>query len=219
MNNFGIELLVNVVASIIVGFGSASLAFWIERKRRADLHMKIEHERPLFSGDMARIHVRIIVENAKMRFFERNPALACQAGIKFFHLDRTPLSIKSDGTVKEMPGRWACTPEPIKAIRTPEGQVTGMFVEEIPAGIDLPPGRSCALDVAVRFTEDEKCYGWNNDSYFRGFRNSEWELPKGRYIVQIIITTGGREFIQEFQLLNDTEFRLIEFLPQQSGAR
>jgi hypothetical protein len=77
--------------------------------------------------------------------------------------------------------------------------------------IDIPPGESELLDVAVRFGAEEECYGWNNEGYLHGWRNPNWQLPKGRYVVTVTVRTTGRKEARTFYLDNNrtrAEFRL-----------
>ncbi len=207
MNDFGYNLLINLISSSIAGLLGAFVAFWIERNRRPKLTFEIEKP-PVSLGN--RTHLRILVHNQRMRFFERNPALMCSALIEFYYPDpdRIPVYSNDDGTAKSMQGRWACTPEPVQPILLPNGQ-QAKALPNIPHNVDIPVDEKCALDVAMRFSGEDVCYGWNNDGYFHvNFKNDKWRLSRGKYIVKVKVKTGGREFNQEFLLINDIEFRL-----------
>jgi hypothetical protein len=84
--------------------------------------------------------------------------------------------------------------------------------------IDVPPGETQRLDVAARFDAEDECYGWNNESYFSDpiWRNPEWRLNAGRYLVKVTIISAGDKCIGLFRLINDVsrlDFRLEAILP------
>jgi hypothetical protein len=79
--------------------------------------------------------------------------------------------------------------------------------------IDIYPGQTQLLDVANRPDDDKDCYGWNNETYFSTprWRNPKWQLPKGRYLVNIAVASSGQQFLDCFRLRNDMtrrDFRL-----------
>jgi hypothetical protein len=71
--------------------------------------------------------------------------------------------------------------------------------------IDVYPGGSELLDVAARLDDDEEAFGWNNDTYFcpTPWRNPEWKLEKGRYLVKVTVNSSGQQCSQVFRLVND----------------
>jgi hypothetical protein len=79
--------------------------------------------------------------------------------------------------------------------------------------IDVYPGESELLDIVMRADNDEECYGWNNEAYFSTppWRNPNWKLPHGRYLIQITVTSSGQKCVRGFRLINDVsrkDFRL-----------
>jgi hypothetical protein len=79
--------------------------------------------------------------------------------------------------------------------------------------MDVYPGEFEILDVAVRLDDEEDCYGWKNESYFciPPWRNPNWKLPRGRYLVSVEIASSGQKCVGLFRLINDvpgTDFRL-----------
>jgi hypothetical protein len=87
-----------------------------------------------------------------------------------------------------MEARWAGSPEPVPAqVKDPDGKQTGFLydLERIlaPSRVDIYPGESESLDVAVLYDDEDKCFGWNNESYFQGFRHPRYQLPGGQYLV------------------------------------
>ncbi|GAB4374931.1 MAG: hypothetical protein Kow0042_19920 [Calditrichia bacterium] len=84
--------------------------------------------------------------------------------------------------------------------------------------IDVYPGESERLDVAAKFDDETECYGWSNESYFSepAWRNPNWRLPTGRYLVKITIVSAGEKFSRIFRLVNDVprqDFRIESALP------
>jgi hypothetical protein len=70
--------------------------------------------------------------------------------------------------------------------------------------MDIYPGETETLDVAVRFEGDIDCYGWNNEAYLHpDRRNPAWRLPASRYLVKASIVTSGDTWINAFRLAND----------------
>jgi hypothetical protein len=92
----------------------------------------------------------------------------------------------------------------------------------IKSRIDVYPGESEPLDVAVRLDDDVQCFGWNNESYFRDdWRNRDWELPPGRYLVKAMVVSSAQKCFGIFCLINDGHrdtFRLEPPTPEQAAA-
>jgi hypothetical protein len=79
--------------------------------------------------------------------------------------------------------------------------------------IDIQTGEGTALDIAARFDNEDDCYGWNNDAYFVStpWRNPNWKLVRGRYLVRVVVISAGQKFNFEARLVNDvsrSDFRL-----------
>jgi hypothetical protein len=155
-----------------------------------------------------RTYLRIFVENEHapswLAFIhDRHPAFMCRALLTFKYENGDKVYLP------EMLGRWAGTPEPLVPIVINgklELAVSMIYARDY---IDIPSGSKTTLDVALKLDGDEQCYGWNNESYTkRDFRNKDWELDRGVYIVEVRVNTNGREFNQSFKLFNDKEFRL-----------
>jgi hypothetical protein len=79
--------------------------------------------------------------------------------------------------------------------------------------MSIPAGEQEELDIAVRCDDEVEAYGWNNESYQNNWRNSQWKLEKGRYIVEVTVRSAGGKVSRRFVLNNDLsreEFRLEE---------
>jgi len=87
--------------------------------------------------------------------------------------------------------------------------------------IDVYPGESTPLDVAAKFESEEDAYGWSNLSYFSNppWRNQDWKLPRGRYLVAITISSSGQKCEGLFRLLNEAGPKDFRLEPAQPGDR
>jgi hypothetical protein len=116
-----------------------------------------------------------------------------------------------------MPIRWTNSDQPISH-HVDEGRVRELFdAAKYNAAFrrDCFPGTKEAIDIAGRFDEDEECYGWSNDTYLpnKGWRNADWRLPKGRYLVRVTVYSAGEKVSSVFNLENSLSrqhFRLSE---------
>lgn len=75
-------------------------------------------------------------------------------------------------------------------------------------------GNRETIDVAARFDSDDDCYGWCTENYLpeKGWRNADWRLPKGRYIVKVTVMSSGEKITNFFQVENfvaKKHFRLM----------
>ena len=149
------------------------------------------------------------------RWMSRGAALQCSGIITFHNLDGQRFF------AREMPVRFARTPEPVP-VQLRVGEAIIAFFDPSRASaesrIDVYPGESTALDVAVKFDSEEEAYGWSNLNYFSTppWRNTDWKLPRGRYLVAITISSSGQKCRGVFRLLNEAgpmDFRLEPALP------
>jgi hypothetical protein len=138
----------------------------------------------------------------------RSAAMHCKGTITFHHLDGQNVF----GRAMEI--RWSNTLEPVSMYfnlgnkTIPIGNSTTVIRD-----IHVYPGEAELLDVAARFDNDSECYGWSNASYFSNplWRNPDWKLPQGRYLVKLSISSAGEKCTGVFRLINDVprqDFRL-----------
>lgn len=147
------------------------------------------------------------------RWMLRNSAIYCHAEITFHHLDGQDIF----GRIME--GRWSGSPEPA-SIHFKVGDNVFSISDpfKLISRIDIPPGESQRLDIAAKFENETECYGWNNESYFSNpiWRNPNWKMFRGRYLVRVKIISSGQIVNETFRLINDVErgdFRLEKRLP------
>jgi hypothetical protein len=140
---------------------------------------------------------------------QRAAALQCRGEITFHHLDG------QDVFGRRMTVRWSSSPQPVGSQVTDlKGQIQFViqdFARTAEARMDVYPGEEEILDIAARFDEEPDCYGWNNDAYLFNWRNPNWRLSSGRYLVRVVITSSGQKCFGKFRLINDvsrTDFRL-----------
>lgn len=203
--------VLEIVAGALI---SAGFLMWTENIRKANLTMKIEPSpidvsyanRPA-PAQRAR-YVRLIVQNAELPgyagWLSRSPAVGCIATITFHHLDGQNVFGRS------MSGRWAGTPEPVPIQAFSPSGLQMIIVDPVRLSPELRRDiRSGVphetLDISARFDSDSDCYGWCNDNYFSTprWRNPDWKLSPGRYLVRVNLRWSGGERSGLFRLIND----------------
>jgi hypothetical protein len=147
------------------------------------------------------------------RWMSRSTALQCHGEITFHHLDGQNVFGRA------MTGRWSGSPEPVPiSFRIGDQLVSISDPSRLTTRIDVPPGETQHINVAARFDAEDKCYGWNNESYFSDpvWRNPDWRLNAGRYLVRVTIVSAGEKCVSLFRLINDVprhDFRIEKSLP------
>lgn len=152
------------------------------------------------------------------QWMSRAAAIQCHGSITFHHLDGQNVFGRS------MPIRWSSSPEPISMIIAVDDRrisITDPARFILTPRMDVYPGEAERLDVAARLDNERECYGWSNESYVSEprWRNPNWELPLGRYLVKVIIISGGEKLTGLFRLINDVprqDFRIEPALPNDS---
>ena len=199
-------------AALAIGF-----AILVEYLRKPNLTQSIEPPVEISGNTQLSITnmrvVRVFINARPLpritRWMMRAPALQCTAKISFNHLDGQDLFDRS------MPGRWSNSPQPVQVVGVQNGNPIAVLDPHkllTPSRIDIHPGERESLDIAVRIDNDSDCYGWNNDAYIHQWRNPEWRLAAGRYLVRVTVTSGGQLWSEIFRLVNDvprTDFRLV----------
>lgn len=165
-------------------------------------------------------HLRVNVANLQLqwsfRWMSRNAALQCEAEVTFF---------RSDGQrvfVKPMPGRWTDLPEPVPMVGDLGGQRLTLYDPNITKELrhlDIYPGRPRLLDIAGRFDGDDECYGWTSANYSSEprWKNPEWKLPAGLYLVKIDVNADSAITSAAFRLINDVSIGSFRLEPTLSS--
>lgn len=211
---------------IFGGLITIATAMGVEYFRRPQLSLFIENppcdityapQRPALNAR----HVRVKLRNAPLplglRWMQRAAALQCRGEITFHHLDGQNIF------GRQMAVRWANSPQPIASqIVDTQGiaqyQILDFARMATAVRMDVYPGEEEIVDVAVRLDDETDCYGWNDEAYIHLWRNPSWRLPRGRYLVRVVITSSGDKCVGCFRLINDvdnrTDFRLEPAQPR-----
>lgn len=149
------------------------------------------------------------------RWMSRNAALQCRGTVTFHNIDGERFF------AAEMPLRFSRSPQPLP-IQIVLGEIQGVLVDPLrltaDSRVDVYPGETTPLDIAVKFNEENECYGWSNLNYFSDppWRHPDWKLPKGRYLIEVSVMSSGQRCAGVFRLLNQggpKDFRLETALP------
>ncbi len=212
------------ILEIAIGaiLASAFVAF-VEYSRKPKLGLKIgDTEKANWTGRPANKArwLRVKAENKQLprlaRWLSRNTALHCSGLITFYHLDGQNVFGRS------MQARWVSVWEPLPIQIVAQGHPTMYMFDPVRLAPemyrDIYSGESEQLDLAVRFDDDEECYGWCDDNYLSDpqWRNPAWKLDKGRYLVKIEIRSSSTKRCDIFRLINDipiNNFRLEKAQP------
>ncbi|SRR6266852_3104281 len=218
-------LLVQILLTALGAFFGAALSilasFAIEYQKKPKLQLTIESpplDRLHQNAPVSRsIFVRVYVTNKPMpklfSWLGRSAAYQCTGDIQFHHPDDgAPLFSRA------MPVRWAGSDEPFSYQALPGAAVAQVFdPAKYNAAFrrDCFPGTPELVDVAARFDNDDDCYGWSNESYLpqKGWRNPEFKLPKGRYLVKVTIRSSGEQICGVFKLENSVAREHFRLLP------
>ena len=219
-----IEVLKVVIGAVIAL--AATILFEYHRKPRLRfLHVDPEdyqHKPGEEPAERAR-PLRVKVINSPLwpifrSWMTRTTAALCAGTITVYNLDGQNKFIRS------MPIRWNSTrkPQPLHIyhknvywgeLRDPQPPVE--------ARVDIPAGDAVLLDVSARFDDDPECYGWCTANYTSTpkWRNPDWRLPSGIYLIKITVFSLGEIHYDFFRLINDgsqADFRLDRTLPVDS---
>lgn len=149
------------------------------------------------------------------RWMSRSAALQCRGVITFHNVDGQRFF------ANEMPVRFAHSAQPLP-MEVVIGNTHGIVVDPLrltaDSRIDVYPGESTPLDVAVKFDGEDVAYGWSNLSYVSNppWRHPDWRLPQGRFLISVTVFSSGQKCEGLFRLLNQggpRDFRLEPALP------
>jgi hypothetical protein len=209
----------NVLSVVLGGLITILTAIAVETLRRPKLKLRLcdpkdndyrGQERP---AQTARF-INLVLENKPLPccavWMSRSAAVQCHGMISFHHLDGQNVFGRS------MSIRWHGTPEPVP-VQLAVGNQTWLMYDPgwNSQRVDIQPAEHRILNVAVRFDSEDECYGWSNENYFSNpiWRNRQWALPKGRYLVKVTVISAGERCLGVFRLVNDvpvSDFRLVE---------
>lgn len=217
-------MVMTIIGVVVGAIIAVIITIFIENLRKPKLELKIAPPVDRKYQDRPANSVRFLglyLANKPLPFFakwmSRNAALQCHGTITFHHLD--------DGQNffgRAMTIRWSGSPEPISLQFGIDGKLYSIVDPSkvtLVSKIDIYPDEKGRLDVAARFDNENECYGWNNESYFSTpvWRNADWRLPAGRFIIRVIIYSAGEKCTEIFRLINDVpqnDFRLEKPMQQ-----
>jgi hypothetical protein len=217
------NIIGTVIAVVIGGLLNMVVAVWAEHRRQATLKLNIREpdaaDLILNGSSVGQFRsLKIQVMNVPLGLlgkWMRSPALQAHSLITFHRV--------ADGSEifgRPMEGRWANSlqPTPTPIVDT-NGNVS-LFLhdaERLNAGsrIDIYPGESALLDIAVRFQGDTDCYGWNNETYFAQpyGKNPNWRLGSHVFLVKVTVSSTGRKRRGVFRLINDVPYDAFRLEP------
>ena len=214
-------MITTAIGAFLGALLSILASVYIEYQRMPKLRFEIEEPPtdatyPSAPAKEARF-VRVLLCNDAMpdllRWLGRDAAMQCYGHIQFYHFeDGAPIF------AKPMPIRWAGSDEPLTYQALANGQVAQLLD---PTKYNAAFRRNCfagtkePIDVAARFDTEDDCYGWSNETYLpgKGWRNPDWKLPKGRYLVKVTVLSSGEPVSGIFHLENSVarpHFRLSD---------
>ncbi len=216
-----------VVLQIVVGASiTIGIVVFVEYFRKPKLElMRTEPVDASYTNRPANSarYLGLMVENRQLprlvRWLSRSAAIRCHGLITFHHLDGQNVFKRS------MQTRWSRSPEPVPIHAVAPGPIPIQIFDPVRLSPeihrDIYPGESEKLDVAARFDNDTDCYGWCNDNYFSNpiWRNPDWKLSPGRYLVKVTVMSSSTKCSGLFCLINDVpvgDFRLEKALPGDS---
>jgi hypothetical protein len=150
---------------------------------------------------------RIKVQHIKISWYlswlikSREPALQCKADLTIYNSE--------DKEIFNMKGRWANTPQ-ISEISPMTQQERITYPDNVNINYYVPE----ILDCFVKYDKEKLAYGWNNESYKSGGKNSKYKLETGVY--KIIVKLSGQNFppiIAKFNIIiaDDSESTSLAF--------
>ena len=199
------------------------ITIWIENLRKPKLRLRIApptdlryQNRPATDARFLGLELLNMPLSRIARWMLRNAALQCHRTITFHHLDGQNIFGRA------MPIRWSGSPEPVTmqvSLGSQHLLITDPARFTLTPRVDVYPGELERLDIAAKFDDEGECYGWSNENYFSVpiWRNPDWRLPHGRYLVKVTVVSAGEKCTGTFRLINDVarqDFRIESVLPQ-----
>jgi len=212
-----------ILGALIGAIVAAGVAVFIEFLRKPELDILIVPPVDLtYQQGPATLQrsLRLNLINKALPWWEswmcRNAAQQCNGTITFHHLDG------QNFLGRAMPIRWTGTPQPIPLVFQFQNQQAAIIDPDriaLQQRVDVYPGEAEQLDVACRFDNESGCYGWTNENFHSTprWRNPNWSLPAGRYLVYVVIRSSGQKCSRVFRIINDvsqSDFRLEPSLPE-----
>jgi hypothetical protein len=206
------------VGSLFAAFLSAFIVFFVEMELRPQISIAQEETPPVRAD--GRKFLRVVVCNRALWWplkliMDRRPANQVRAWITFLTESNNPVFAPE----RQMIGRWANTPEPVRPImisQKPGGTPEMTLLLDLSVTrdtVDIGSGASEILDIVMRAPGEEGCRGWHNRMIQNPNPRPEdrFELRMGRYHVRVRVDVSGRRFDALFRIVCDVDiedFRL-----------
>jgi hypothetical protein len=213
IGDFGwiLRMIIDNVGSIISVFIGGILTIlttlFVENLRRPKLSLScedaIQHRHANENFWVLRVRVSNSALPRYLSWMLRATAVQCRGIIWFLEAEGPE---RGRPIAEAMEARWsdALEPRPLEIV----GAGKSMFIHD-PAramsGIrmDIQPGESEPLDIAVRFENDKEFYGWNNEAYFsKNGRTESWKIDRKTVLVQVSIASAGQVYHRKLRLVN-----------------
>jgi hypothetical protein len=169
--------------------------------------LSIEPAKPedIYIGQERVRWIHLVVSNkprSGLPFIARSTAFSCHGTITFMDIEGRPLF--------EMSIRWSANPQPIQRIAVGGTIVSLPDPNLIRASryIDIPADEVESLDVCFRAPRQRTANAWNSENYqFPRSRHPKRHLPRGRYLVQVVIKHNDGAVSARFVLQNPGRIR------------
>ena len=142
--------------------------------------------------------------NFLKKFFFGNPSLNNTRAWVIFK------DFTANVEILKLNGRWASTKEPVDYV---SGQP---LIAEIliPSRDNVPPGEENTISIAIKESDEDSFFGFNNDSYLHGWKYLDYELKEDKYWLEVRLLADGNEYMGKFLLLNPSSslrnFKIIK---------
>jgi hypothetical protein len=218
------ETAIQIAIGIVLGgIITISITIMVEWLRKPNLELIISPFKDVTYENRPARNVRWLSINLMnhplpwfAKWMSRNAALQCHGLITFHHIDGQNIFGRS------MPIRWSDSPEPVAINFILDDKHISIIDPArftLESRMDIYPGESRNLGVAVKFDNEDDCYGWCNENYFSTpiWRNPNWKLTSGRYLIKVLVTSSGQKCTKIFRLINDVpqkDIRIEEAMPE-----
>lgn len=186
--------------SVYVGFLLSFLGIYFnDYFTKPNIKICLGSEDQASDGSLKFVHINVInLDNPSWFFiFRRRTAEYCKVRL-------TILSTDGD-TLCNFSGRWSSKGEPItpdKKVdisRFPEGMITSISPSK-----DVGELQEGKMGVAVKFNNENPCYGFNDWSYAYNFKHPQFVLQRGKYKVRVEVAVSSQRIYREFLLNNQS---------------
>lgn len=202
------EIFIGGTVGFLTALLTASIYEWIRKpnlKFSVDINSN-EGERKIKNKDYKWKFLNIIVEKPKRPWWEswlwgNIPAENARAWVSF-------RDYETGAEIRKISARWATTKQPLNDFGRPDWSSLLITSRE-----SIPVNESVSLAAAVKTSESDGVYGFNNESYVfypeydspydSLWSNSEFEIGNDKkYKICVKVLTNGHEYKEEFILLN-----------------